>query len=216
MAGLNGRRFRDTRRMNGNDSGADRQTQNSTRDAITCFDFRAVRCFDFGNARLDFPPELDILGPARTAIASMCWVRSSGICSPRAPIFSRNRLITYHTRFGGRPMSRIIMRRWKSKFARFIQSYGVNFLAVELDVRPTAIYHWIRGATSPRPAHAEVLQRLARERGSRLTMDEIYGHSRTVRAAEIKLATVAPQPAQDPVTVNDRHGFKVRVLPPDL
>jgi hypothetical protein len=32
---------------------------------------------------------------------------------------------------------------------------------------PSAIYHWIRGATMP--------QRLARERGLRLTLDEIYG-----------------------------------------
>jgi len=93
-------------------------------------------------------------------------------------------------------MGRIIRRRWKSKFARFIQSYGVQSLAVDLDVRHSAIYHWIRGVTTPRPSHAEVIQRLARERGSRLTMDEIYGHSRTIRAAEIKLkAEIPPRPA---------------------
>jgi hypothetical protein len=79
-------------------------------------------------------------------------------------------------------MRRIATRYWKSKFARFIQSYGVDSLAAELDVRPSAIYHWIRGATTPRPAHAEIIKRLARERGSRITMDEIYGHSRAVRS----------------------------------
>lgn len=79
-----------------------------------------------------------------------------------------------------------IVRRWKSKFARFIQSYGVESLAVQLDVRPSAIYHWISGATAPRRTHAETIKRLARERGSRLTMDQIYGHARVVRADEIK------------------------------
>jgi hypothetical protein len=89
-------------------------------------------------------------------------------------------------------MRRIVMRRWKSKFARFIQSYGVESLAVRLDVRPSAIYHWIRGATTPRPAHAAVLQDLARERGYKLTMDDIYGHSRAVRADNVKLQTGLP------------------------
>jgi hypothetical protein len=93
-------------------------------------------------------------------------------------------------------MRRIVRRRWKSKFACFIQAYGVESLALELDVRPSAIYHWIRAATTPRPAHAEIIQRLARERGSRLTLEEIYGHSRAVRADEIKLETgIPPRPA---------------------
>jgi hypothetical protein len=81
-----------------------------------------------------------------------------------------------------------IARRWRSKFARFIKSYGVESLAIKLDVRPSAIYHWISGRTAPRRTHAEILRRLARERGSRLTMDEIYEHARVVRADEIKPA----------------------------
>src|SRR5260370_41967766 len=95
-------------------------------------------------------------------------------------------------------MPQSVSRRWKSKFARFIQDFGVESLALELDIRPSAIYHWIRGATSPRPAHAAIIQSLARERGYRLTMDDIYGHSRAVRATEAeslpyrKLADVAP------------------------
>jgi hypothetical protein len=80
-------------------------------------------------------------------------------------------------------MTRMVRSRWKSKFARFVRSYGVEVLAAGLEIRPSAIYHWIRGATAPRPAHAEIIQRLARERGSRLTLDQIYGHSREVRAA---------------------------------
>lgn len=105
-------------------------------------------------------------------------------------------------------MCRIVRRRWKSKFARFIQSYGVESLAIQLDVRPSAIYHWIRAATTPRPAHGEIIQRLARERGFRLTMDEIYRHSRTVRADETKLEggmtpglSTGPSPCRPPSRV---------------
>jgi hypothetical protein len=83
-----------------------------------------------------------------------------------------------------------VRARWKSKLARFIHYYGVESLAAELD--PSAIYHWIRGATTPRRAHAEVIQRLARRGRSRLTMDEIYGHSRAVRADNCKLRKGLP------------------------
>jgi len=89
-------------------------------------------------------------------------------------------------------MSQMVTRRWKSKFAQFVQGYGVEKLAKRLDVRPSAIYHWIRGATTPRPAHAAVIQHLARERGYKLTMDDIYGHSREVRADNIKLGPGLP------------------------
>lgn len=82
-------------------------------------------------------------------------------------------------------MRQITKRYWTSKFARFIHSYGVDSIATELDVRASAIYHWVRGATTPRPAHAEKIQRLARDRGIRLSLDDIYGHSRTLRAVEI-------------------------------
>ncbi len=77
-------------------------------------------------------------------------------------------------------------RYWKSKFARFVRSYGVDQLAAQLQIQPSAIYHWLRGTTAPRPIHAEIIQRLARERGARLTMDAIYGHFLSFRADEIK------------------------------
>lgn len=94
-------------------------------------------------------------------------------------------------------MRQITERYWKSKFARFIKSYGVGSLAVRLDVRPSAIYHWIRGSTAPRPVHAEIIQRLAREHGSRLTMDHIYGHAFSMRAGEIKMGPVRPAASRD-------------------
>src|SRR5208283_2205479 len=89
------------------------------------FEFRTATWFDFRLSGLDFLPESDRFEPARTAVASLCWVRGSGICSPRAPIFSRNCGISYHTSMG-QPMRRMVRRRWKSKFARFIQPTALN------------------------------------------------------------------------------------------
>jgi hypothetical protein len=84
-------------------------------------------------------------------------------------------------------MSRMIKSRWTSTFARFVLGYargtrdtrnhavaGATLLAQHLGVRPSAIYHWVRGAIAPRPIHAASIQRLARERGVRLTLDQIY------------------------------------------
>jgi hypothetical protein len=86
----------------------------------------------------------------------------------------------------------VVVRRWNSKFARFIQCYGVERLAAQLDLNPSAIYHWIRGATAPRVPHAEIIQHLACGRRSRLTMDDIHGHARAVRADNVKLGGLSP------------------------
>ena len=94
-------------------------------------------------------------------------------------------------------MSRMIKSRWKSKFGRFVLDYarreprdarghvmgGATLLTQHLGIRPSAIYHSVRAATAPRPVHAAIIQRLARERGVGLTLDQIYGHSRDLRAA---------------------------------
>lgn len=71
-------------------------------------------------------------------------------------------------------MSQRIPKRWKSKLARFVGSYGARRIASELRIDTSAIYHWVRVATTPRPAHAVAIQRLAHECGIRLTFDEIY------------------------------------------
>jgi hypothetical protein len=88
-------------------------------------------------------------------------------------------------------------RRWASKFARFVRSYGVDELAAQLHIQPSAIYHWLRGTAAPRPVIAANIQRLARERGARLTMDCIYGHFLAYRADEIKLGPVRPAVSRD-------------------
>ena len=75
-----------------------------------------------------------------------------------------------------------IEANWRSKFARFVHSYGVASLAARLDIQHTAISHWIRGSTTPRPAHAEMIQRIARTEGVDLSFDDIYRHGRDVRA----------------------------------
>lgn len=74
--------------------------------------------------------------------------------------------------------------RRNSEFARFIESYGVESLAAQLGVHPTAIYHWIRGINAPRRTHAEMIRRLARERGTTLTMDAIFEHASERRASD--------------------------------
>ena len=76
-------------------------------------------------------------------------------------------------------------RFWESEFARFVRSYGVDPMAQRLGIKPSAIYHWIRGSTAPRPVHAWIIQRLALERGEVLTMDHIYGHFLSIRAPEV-------------------------------
>jgi|SRR5208283_723908 len=80
-------------------------------------------------------------------------------------------------------MSRRDSDRWKSRFASFVLDYGVADLATELEIHPSAVYHWIRGESAPRRGYAVVIQDLARESGVRLTLDEIYRHSRDRLAA---------------------------------
>jgi hypothetical protein len=82
-------------------------------------------------------------------------------------------------------MQQITERFWESEFARFVRSYGVDLMAERLAIKPSAIYHWLRASTAPRPVHAEGIQRLARERGALLTMDAIYGHFLSFRAVEV-------------------------------
>jgi hypothetical protein len=74
-------------------------------------------------------------------------------------------------------MSRRDSDRWNSKFGRFVLSYGVADLAIDLGIDSSAIYHWIRGESAPRRVYAIAIRDLARESGERLTLDQIYQHS---------------------------------------
>jgi hypothetical protein len=83
--------------------------------------------------------------------------------------------------------------RWKSKFARFVLAYGVARLATELQIRPGAVYQWIRGITAPRRGYAAIVQRLAHESGVKLTLDQIYGHSSELLAVDPGCAMQVPR-----------------------
>jgi hypothetical protein len=82
------------------------------------------------------------------------------------------------------------IENWTSKFARFIMAFGVENLARALDCTAPAVYHWIRHATTPRPKHAAMIQRLARESGVKLTLDQIYE-----RPSSLEPITVFPSSA---------------------
>lgn len=62
--------------------------------------------------------------------------------------------------------------RWSSKFGRFAAEFGVQELATRLDVHPSAVYQWIRGKTSPDPARAIVILKIAGRK--KLSMEQIY------------------------------------------
>jgi hypothetical protein len=63
-----------------------------------------------------------------------------------------------------------------SKFERFVRTYGVNLLAASLEVRPSAIYHWLRCSTAPHHTNATKIQELAKASGVLLSLDDIYDH----------------------------------------
>lgn len=88
------------------------------------------------------------------------------------------------------------INRWDSKFGQFVQGYGVERLAKELGVGPSAVYHWIRGSVSPHPAKAISIQRLAKRAGTVLTLDEIYEHFREVRSKCYMASSLKPQHAR--------------------
>jgi hypothetical protein len=89
---------------------------------------------------------------------------------------------------GTRRMSRIT-KRWNSKLARFIMSYGVTRLAAQLGIRASAIYHWTAGRCSPDPVNAVAIQKLARRRRVTLSLTDIYRQRRQTHCKRgIKLA----------------------------
>jgi hypothetical protein len=85
-------------------------------------------------------------------------------------------------------MAQTVTSRWESKFARFVRTYGAERLAGALDVHSSAIYHWIRGATAPRPDRAAIIRRLAHENGIILTFDDVYEHVSELRVSDPAVA----------------------------
>lgn len=78
--------------------------------------------------------------------------------------------------------------RWRTRFGGFVHEYGVPNLARDLQlagapVSGSAVYKWIRGATSPRP---EVAQRMVVLSGGRLALDEVFAHRAEVTAGGVR------------------------------
>ena len=88
------------------------------------------------------------------------------------------------------------MSREQTKFDTFVREFGVEELARRLGVNPSAIYHWLRGSTSPHPANAIRIQTLAKQRGVALTLDEIYQHFREVLSDLYTTSSLKLEPAR--------------------
>ena len=84
----------------------------------------------------------------------------------------------------------------QTKFDKFIRGFGVEELARRLEVNSSAIYHWLRGATVPDPKNAVKVQKLAKQRGIALSLDEIYQHSREIRGERRAVSSLKPIPAR--------------------
>lgn len=87
-------------------------------------------------------------------------------------------------------------KRWESKLGKFVLEFGVVKLAHRLGVSDGAVYHWLDGSTSPHPANALKIQTLAKERGTALSLDEIYQHFREVHSERYTASQLKPQPAR--------------------
>lgn len=99
---------------------------------------------------------------------------------------------------------------WRTRFGSFVSNYGnggaeaevsgVPRLVMDLSERGVSlskqtVYHWLSGATSPRPHVAEVLRDLS---GGQLTLDAIFEHRR-----EVATGGASDGPAKGP-DVRDR------------
>jgi hypothetical protein len=65
-------------------------------------------------------------------------------------------------------------KRWKTKFARFVDTFGAQNLAAELNVSRDALYKWVAGAVHMRPVRAMEIVKIARRRKIVISLDEIY------------------------------------------
>jgi transcriptional regulator with XRE-family HTH domain len=64
----------------------------------------------------------------------------------------------------------------QTKFGRFVLKFGVNKLAARFGIRPSAVYHWLNGSTTPRHMKVPEILKLAKRTGTPLEFDDINGH----------------------------------------
>ena len=65
-------------------------------------------------------------------------------------------------------------RRWKSRFGSFVAEFGAERLAERLEIRPPAVYQWVKGETAPTPARAFAIMRIACQNGFVISLEDIY------------------------------------------
>jgi DNA-binding transcriptional regulator YdaS (Cro superfamily) len=65
-------------------------------------------------------------------------------------------------------------RRWQTKFGSFVAEFGAERLAESLEVRPPAVYQWVKGETAPTPARAFAILRIASLSGFEISLNDIY------------------------------------------
>lgn len=83
-----------------------------------------------------------------------------------------------------------VSNRWQTKFARLVRRYGVANLARALQIDPCAVYQWIRGNVSPRPALAIQLVDILSEVGH-IRLEDIYAHRSQVPPLEFSRSRLA-------------------------
>jgi DNA-binding XRE family transcriptional regulator len=86
----------------------------------------------------------------------------------------------------------MIRKRWNSKLARFIMSYGVARLATKLGIRASAIYHWTAGRCSPDLVNALAIQKLARRRRVTISLVDIFRQRRETHCKRGIKLTLGP------------------------
>jgi hypothetical protein len=69
-------------------------------------------------------------------------------------------------------------RRWQTKFGSFVSEFGAERLAEILEVRPPAVYQWVKGHTAPTRARACAILQIAAQNGFAISLDDIYQRSR--------------------------------------
>lgn len=83
----------------------------------------------------------------------------------------------------------------QTKFDQFVREFGVVNLSRELEINPSAVYHWLAGSTRPRIEYADQILSLAKRRRFALSLVEIYQHSRSIRSGP-RMGSLKPQPAR--------------------
>jgi hypothetical protein len=75
-------------------------------------------------------------------------------------------------------MLRATDERWKSRFGRFVSSFGSTNLADHLEVDRSNVFKWIRGSSAPDPGKALAICDLASSSGFRLSLEDVYANFR--------------------------------------